>query len=473
VHRGFTSAGFRYRRELLRLLGIEAPKGRGGAVRAFASLVDRIGGERAGSRRPAGSERVRVYAFRLAPVASACLSRRYGAVVPVPVEAPGEVFARTPEDVLRARVPLRVLPEAAERVAAIEARASASDDVEERARLSTAIEAVKAAIPATGGDTPATPRTTDYLLSAARCTRDDAGRIYLKDAPLQTLPKAICDVIVPELPGDVFVSADIGSCHLAVAAARMGDGALAELAASGAAYERLAAKVIPGVPDGRAKAKGAVLALLNGAGHVRALGGRQLRELGGRTLGPALPPGAGMSATSATLLLLGAWLVLGGATAVALARNGQPAGTAVAALAAWPVLLPLLGTAPPTAGPFSARIHGAFSALRAALADPGAAGVIGPDELTTLEASLHRADARIGMVDRLLAEEALRADPLSAQLDRARGHAVDEVEAVLRGVVQLRVQVGLLALAGDTAPVRERLQELGARVRAIEEISLA
>jgi hypothetical protein len=180
-----------------------------------------------------------------------------------------------------------------------------------------------------------------------------------------------------------------------------------------------------------------------------------------------------MSATSATLLLLGVWLVLGGATAVALARNGQPAGTAVAALAAWPVLLPLLGAAPPAAGPFSGRIHAAFSALRAALADPGAAGVIGPDELTTLEAALHRADARIGMVDRLLAEEALRADPLSAQLDRARGHAVDEVEAVLRGVVQLRVQVGLLALAGDTAPVRERLQELGARVRAIEEISLA
>lgn len=266
---GFTSAAFRYRRELLRLLGIEAPKGRGGAMRAFASLVDRIGGERAGSRRPAGSERVRVYSFRLAPVASACLARRYGAVVPVPVEAPGEVFARTPEDVLRARVPLRVLPEAAERVAAIEARASASDDPKERARLFTAVDAVKAAIPATGGDSPPTPRPTDYLLSAARCTRDDAGRIYLKDAPLQTLPKAIRDVIAPELPGDVFVSADIASCHLAVAAARMGDSTLADLAASGAAYEGLAATVLPGVPEARVKVKGAVLALLNGAGSKR------------------------------------------------------------------------------------------------------------------------------------------------------------------------------------------------------------
>lgn len=281
---GFTSACFRFRRELLRLLGIEAPKGRGGAVRAFASLVDRIGGERAGSRRPAGSERVRVYSFRLAPVAAAGLARRYGAAVPVPVEASGEVFARTPEDVLRARVPLRVLAEAAERVAAIEARASASDDAKERARLSTAVEAVKAAIPATGGDTPPTPRPTDYLLSAARCTRDDAGRIYLKDAPLQTLPKAIRDVIVPELPGDVFVSADIGSCHLAVAAARMGDTVLADLASSGAAYEQLGAKLLPGLPDARAKVKEAVLALLNGAGATRigAIIGAPARGAGAR-----------------------------------------------------------------------------------------------------------------------------------------------------------------------------------------------
>ena len=238
-------------------------------MRAFSSLVDRIGGERAGSRRPAGSERVRIYAFRLAPIAAACLARRYGALIPVPIDAHGEVFARTPEDVLRARVPLRVLPEAAERVAAIEERASASNDPKERARLSGAVEAVKAAIPQATPDTPPTTRPTDFLLSAARYTRDDAGRIYLKDAPIQTLPKTLRDVIVPELPGDVFVSADIASCHLAVAAARMGDEALAGLASSGAAYEGLAAKVLPGAPDARAKVKGAVLALLNGAGSKR------------------------------------------------------------------------------------------------------------------------------------------------------------------------------------------------------------
>lgn len=265
---GFTSACFRYRRELTRLHGVVAPKGRGGAVRAFSSLVGRLGGERAGSRRPAGSERVRVYAFRLAPVASACLARRYGAAIPVPGDAGGEVFARTPEDVLRARVPLRVLPEAVERIAAIEARADTTPDAKERARLAAVVEAVKAAIPVADAEADEPP-SKPALLTAARCTRDDAGRIYMKDAPLQTIPKTVRDAIVPELPGDVFVSADIASCHLAVAAARMGDDGLADLASSGAAYERLAAKVLPGDADGRAKVKGAVLALLNGAGNAR------------------------------------------------------------------------------------------------------------------------------------------------------------------------------------------------------------
>jgi hypothetical protein len=95
------------------------------------------------------------------------------------------------------------------------------------------------------------------------------------------------------------------------------------------------------------------------------------------------------------------------------------------------------------------------------------------EELVALDAALRRADARIATVDRLLGEEALRGDPLAAQLERARDFAADEVEAVLRGVVQLRVQVGLVALAGDTVPVRDRMRELAARVRAIEELSLA
>lgn len=184
-----------------------------------------------------------------------------------------------------------------------------------------------------------------------------------------------------------------------------------------------------------------------------------------------------MNATSTTLLLLGAWLLIGVGTALVLARRGQPAATALSALVAWPVLLPLLGDAGDAggrnAGPFATRIDTCFAALRSALADPSASDIVTSEELVSLERALRRADGRIGMVDRLLSEEALRADPLATQLDRARGLAADEIESVLRGVVQLRVQVGLVALAGDTLPVRERMRELGARVRALEEISLA
>jgi hypothetical protein len=181
-----------------------------------------------------------------------------------------------------------------------------------------------------------------------------------------------------------------------------------------------------------------------------------------------------MNATLATCLLVAAWLLVGGGVGVSLARNGHARPTALLALAAWPVLLPLVSDAAPTAaGPFSERITSCFAALRAALAEPTTASVIDTAEVAALHQALLRADARIAMVDRLLAEEALRADPLADQLQRARAFAADEVEGVLRGVVQLRVQVGLVALAGDTLPVRERMRELGARVAAIEEISLA
>lgn len=180
-----------------------------------------------------------------------------------------------------------------------------------------------------------------------------------------------------------------------------------------------------------------------------------------------------MNGTGATLLLLAAWLVIGTVVGGALLRRGQPAATALSALAAWPVLLPLLGEGAAAQGPFATRIEGCFAPLRAALADPAAAGVVTNGELVALEAALRHADGRIAMVDRLLAEEALRGDPLARQLERARGFAADEIEAVLRGVVQLRVQVGLVALAGDTAPVRARLAELSARARVMEELSLA
>lgn len=182
-----------------------------------------------------------------------------------------------------------------------------------------------------------------------------------------------------------------------------------------------------------------------------------------------------MSSSTSVLVLLVVYVVVGAVTAMALQGRGQPPGTVAAAVVAWPLLLGLFegAQALPAGGPFQARIQAAFADLGRALREPAAEALISPEELTRLRASLGSIDARIGMVDRLLDDEGLRGDPLGDRLREARAHAAAEVEAVLRGLVQLKLQVGLLALVGDTLPVRERMRELGARVRALEEISLS
>jgi hypothetical protein len=56
-------------------------------------------------------------------------------------------------------------------------------------------------------------------------------------------------------------------------------------------------------------------------------------------------------------------------------------------------------------------------------------------------------------------------------LRRARTSAAAEVEAVLEGIVQLRLQIGLRSLAGNSVPVRERLRDLRARLAAVDELA--
>ncbi len=164
-----------------------------------------------------------------------------------------------------------------------------------------------------------------------------------------------------------------------------------------------------------------------------------------------------MNATSATLALVAAWVLCGAIVGASLHRRGHRLATLVTALAAWPVLLPALveglgeerGGPPgklnlhalaarPT-GPFATRINACFVALYNALTDPSAQGIVATEEVDALRDALLRADARIGMVDRLLGEESL--------------HAV--------------------TLAGDTLPMNERMRDLALRVRALEELSLA
>ncbi len=186
----------------------------------------------------------------------------------------------------------------------------------------------------------------------------------------------------------------------------------------------------------------------------------------------------GADALAVSLALL--YLAAGAGVALALSRRGHPAATAVSALAIWPLLLSLTRRGPAArapAGPMSGRIAACFEATFEALADAGDAAPLGREELAGLLAALQRADARLAAVDRLLARGALpdSADPgvrdSALALRQARARSAGEIEAVLAGVLQLRLQIGLLALAGDDRAARQRLAELRDRARALEELT--
>lgn len=194
----------------------------------------------------------------------------------------------------------------------------------------------------------------------------------------------------------------------------------------------------------------------------------------------------------ATLML--GYLGVGAAMAWHFGRRGHGLGTSTAALACWPLLLGLVGRAPPSrdldlgssreGGPNRARIDTCVAGLRQGLQEELGDALVGAPlieatQLDKLAKSLHRADHRLARIDRLLHETQTQRQFTSdssleaaiAQACHARDHAARELEAVLAGLVSLRIQLGLFALAGESDPVRERLVELEARVAALAELS--
>ena len=174
-------------------------------------------------------------------------------------------------------------------------------------------------------------------------------------------------------------------------------------------------------------------------------------------------------------VLLLAYLGLGVGVAIVLARRGASSMTAISAIGCWPLLVPLL-RAPATdrrTGPLGDRIERCAADLRATMADPAADDLPIVDDLDDLVRDLHGADARLAMVDALLHDVGATSPPRPAidALRRARARAAAEVEAVLDGMVELRLAIGLRSLAGNTVPVRERLQDLRVRLGAVEEIA--
>jgi hypothetical protein len=177
-------------------------------------------------------------------------------------------------------------------------------------------------------------------------------------------------------------------------------------------------------------------------------------------------------------MIVGAsYVAIGIAVALVLARRRVASTTALMALACWPLLVPLLRR-PATVqgdGPFATRIEQSLAELRDTLSDPAADDVDPPADLEGLVADLHRTDRRLAMVDRLLADMPSNTDAELTRsieaLRRARTSAAGELESVLEGIVQLRLQIGLRSLAGNSVPVRERLRDLRARLAAVDELA--
>lgn len=169
------------------------------------------------------------------------------------------------------------------------------------------------------------------------------------------------------------------------------------------------------------------------------------------------------------------YLVVGATVAWLLGRRGVGSAVAVSALGCWPLLLPLLTEAPHPLpnGPLCDRIARCAEELRSTMADPRAENIVVVEDLDELVADLHRADQRVGMVDALVADvRASSADaPGLHALLCARARAAAEVEAVLQGMVELRLSIGLRSLAGNSVPVQERLVDLRARLGALDEIT--
>lgn len=191
----------------------------------------------------------------------------------------------------------------------------------------------------------------------------------------------------------------------------------------------------------------------------------------------------GLPIPSLLELLVLAYAAVGVVAAAELHRRGQDAGTVLSAVIAWPVLVSALRPPEPTRhapgahadGPLGRRIDDALDALEATLRDPATGDIGGVEDTADLRTSLHRTDERLALVDRLLVDGGGVADPAVvdglAALRVARTAAAAEVEAVLAGVLQLRIQIGLVTLAGNDLPVRARLRELRARIGALDEVT--
>jgi hypothetical protein len=159
-----------------------------------------------------------------------------------------------------------------------------------------------------------------------------------------------------------------------------------------------------------------------------------------------------------------AWLAAG-AVAVGQQRPNTLLG-AIAVTVAWPFML--VGDAPKATGPFAAEIEDALERLRLVIADVGFDPAWAGD-LNALASALRRADARLAVVDRILADAPVQAEVVTT-LRARRDRAATALASALDELVTLRVRIGMQALCGDTVPLRDQLADLTARQAAWDEL---
>jgi len=113
-------------------------------------------------------------------------------------------------------------------------------------------------------------------------------------------------------------------------------------------------------------------------------------------------------------------------------------------------------------------IDGALRALAQTLSDPVAREVGAVADLSGLREALHAADARLALVDRVLADAP--EGPATGEVRAARARGEQAIRDVLDEVQQLRLQVGMAAVDGGAEALAERLADLSARARTLAEV---
>lgn len=170
------------------------------------------------------------------------------------------------------------------------------------------------------------------------------------------------------------------------------------------------------------------------------------------------------------------YLLVGVTVSWQLARRGHRITTAVSSFLCWPLFLGLFGKTPEMQqGPMAIKIRESMQTLREAIANPQSSELGDFSQIEALETALLQADQRLVFVDRMLHEPSSEMNPelqnSRARLKQAHEHAIHEIEAVLAGICQLRMEIAMHLLAGTRVPIQEQLQDLQARMSALSELS--